>query len=102
MGKWADYCIVGVRFAPDRKQIETVRMLPDTGSLLVTGLIMARRQIVAGLQRGMTFTTALPDLKQMSYTKGRPVGIVTIDGIDYLRTDPAPIAVDDLGNLPEF
>ena len=45
MGKWADYCIVGVRFAPDRNRIETVRMLPDTGSLLVTGLIMPRRHM---------------------------------------------------------
>ncbi len=102
MGKWADYCIVGVRFARDRKQIETVRILPDTGSLLVTGLIMARRQIVAGLQRGMTFTTALPDPEQMSYAKGRSVGVVTINGIDYLRIDPNPIAADDLGDLPEF
>jgi hypothetical protein len=102
MGKWADYCIVGVRLTPDRKQIETVRMLPDTGSLLVTGLIMARRQVVAGLRRGMTFTTALPDPEQMSYAKGQPVGVVTIDGTDYLRIDTNPIAADDLGNVPEF
>jgi hypothetical protein len=102
MGKWADYCIVGVRLTPDRKQIDTVRMLPDTGSLLVTGLIMARRQIVAGLQRGMTFTTALPDPEKMSYTKGQPVSIVTIGGSDYLRIDANPIAADDLGDLPEF
>lgn len=102
MGKWADYCIVGVRFTPDRKQIETVRMLPDTGSLLVTGLIMARRQIVAGLQRGMTFTTALPDLDQMSYTKGSPIGVVMVNGVDYVRIDANPIAADDLGGLPEF
>lgn len=102
MGKWADYCIVGVRLTPDRKQIETVRMLPDTGSLLVTGLIMARRQIIAGLQRGMTFTTALPDPAEMSYAKGQPVGIVTVDGTDYLRLDEKPVAADDLGSLPEF
>jgi hypothetical protein len=102
MGKWADYCIVGVRFTPDRKQIDTVRMLPDTGSLLVTGLIMSRRQIVAGLQRGMTFSTALPEPERMSYTLGQPIGIVTIDGIEYLRVDANPIAADDLGDLPEF
>ena len=102
MGKWADYCIVGVRFTPDRKQIETVRMLPDTGSLLVTGLIMARRQVVAGLQRGMSFTTALPDSDQMSYTKGQPIGIVTVAGVDYLRIDADPIAADELGDVPEF
>lgn len=102
MAKWADYCIVGVRFAPDRKQIETVRMLPDTGSLLITGLIMARKQVLAGLQRGMMFTTALPDTEQMSYAKGHPVGVVTIDGCDYLRIDANPIAADDLGDLPEF
>jgi len=102
MGKWADYCIVGVRLTPDRKQIETVRMLPDTGSLLVTGLIMARRQVIAGLQRGMSFTTALPDADQMSYAKGLPIGIVTVDGADYLRIDAEPISADDLGNLPEF
>jgi hypothetical protein len=102
MGKWADYCIVGVRYTPDRKQIDTVRMLPDTGSLLVTGLIMARRQIIAGLQRGMTFTTALPDPEQMSYAKGPPVGIVTVDGAEFLRLDANPVAADDLGNLPEF
>ncbi|NTU65618.1 MAG: hypothetical protein HGB05_20015 [Chloroflexi bacterium] len=102
MGKWADYCIVGVRLTPDRKQIETVRILPDTGSLLVTGLIMARRQIMAGIQRGMTFTTALPDPAQMSYAKGQPVGIVTVDGLDYLRLDANPVSTDDLGDLPEF
>jgi len=102
MSKWADYCIVGVRLAADRKCLETVRILPDTGDLLVTGLIMARRQIVAGLQRGMTFTTALPDPAEMSYVKGQPVGIVTVDGNDYLRIDANPIAADDLGDLPEF
>ncbi len=102
MGKWADYCIVGVRFTPDRKQIETVRMLPDTGNLLVTGLIMARKQIIAGLQRGMTFTTALPDVGQMSYAKGQPVSVINIEGIDYLRIDADPIAADNLGDLPEF
>jgi hypothetical protein len=93
MGKWADYCIVGVRFATDRKYLETVRILPDTGDLLVTGLIMARHQIIAGIQRGMTFTTALPDLVQLSYTKGQAVSIVAVDGGEYLRTDTAPIAL---------
>ena len=102
MGKWADYCIVGVRFAPDRKRIETVRMLPDTGSLLITGLIVPRRHIVAGLHRGMTFATALPNLDQMSYTRVQHVGLVNVDGTEYLRIDPAPIAADDLGDLPEF
>ena len=102
MSKWADYCIVGARFTPDHKQIETVRILPDTGSLLATGLIMARKQILAGLQRGMTFVTATPDHVQMSYTKGQPISMVTIEGGDYLRVDAAPIASDDLGNLPEF
>jgi hypothetical protein len=102
MGKWADYCIVGVRWTSDRKQIDTVRMLPDTGSLLVTGLIMARRQVVAGLQRGMSFTTALPDLEEMSYAKGQPIGIVTVAGAEYLRIDAAPIAADELGKVPEF
>ncbi len=102
MGKWADYCIVGVRFTPDRRQIDTVRMLPDTGNLLVTGLIMARKQIIAGLQRGMTFTTALPDVGQMSYTKGQPVNAINIEGIDYLRIDADPVAADNLGDLPEF
>ncbi|HTP09033.1 MAG TPA: hypothetical protein VMP08_12335 [Anaerolineae bacterium] len=102
MGKRADYCIVGVRLTPDRKQIDTVRMLPDTGSLLMTGLIMARRQIVAGLQRGMTFTTALPDHEQMSYAKGQTVSIVTIAGVDYVRIDANPIEADELGDLPEF
>jgi hypothetical protein len=102
MGKWADYCIVGIRFKPDRKQIETVRMLPDTGSLLVTGLIMSRQQVVAGLRRGMSFSTALPDPEQMSYARGQQICVVPVDGVDYLRIDTSPIAADDLGNLPEF
>lgn len=102
MGKWADYCIVGVRYTPDRKQIEAVRMLPDTGSLLVTGLIMRRPQIIAGLQRGMTFITGLPDLVQMSYEKGQPIGVVTVAGVEYLRCDGDPVAADDLDGVPEF
>lgn len=102
MGKWADYCIVGVHFASDRKWVDTVRILPDTGDLLVTGLIMARQQIIAGIRRGMTFTTALPDPVQLSYTKGQSVNIVTVDGSEYLRADVASIAADDLGDVPEF
>ena len=102
MGKWADYCIVGVRYTPDRKQIEAVRMLPDTGSLLVTGLIMKRHQIIAGLQRGMTFATALPRPEQMSYEKGQPISIVTVDGVEYLRCNGDPVAADDLDYVPEF
>jgi hypothetical protein len=102
MGKWADYCIVGVRYTPDRKQIDTVRMLPDTGSLLVTGLIMKRSQIVAGLQRGMTFATAHPDPQQLSYAKGQVLGVVTVAGVDYLRCDAELIAADELDGVPEF
>lgn len=102
MGKWADYCIVGVRFAPDRKYLETVRILPDTGDLFETGLIMARRQIVAGIQRGMTFTTAIPDLAQMSYTKGQTVSLITVEGVAYLRTDLNPVAADSLAEVSEF
>lgn len=102
MGKWADYCIVGVHFAADRKSLETVRILPDTGDLFETGLIMARRQILAGIQRGMIFTTALPDLEQTSYIKGQAVGIVLVEGVEYLRTDAQPIAADDLGAIIEF
>ncbi len=102
MGKWADYCIVGVRYTSDRTQIDTVRMLPDTGSLLNTGLIMARRQIIAGLQRGMTFTTAVPDPEQMSYAKGQLINIVAVAGVDYVRVDADPIAADELGDVPEF
>jgi hypothetical protein len=102
MSKWADYCIVGVHFAVDRKYLEIVRILPDTGDLFETGLIMARRQILAGIQRGMTFTTALPDPEQMSYIKGPTVGIVIAEGVEYLRTDARPTAADDLGNVIEF
>jgi hypothetical protein len=102
MGKWADYCIVGVRYTPDRKQIDTVRMLPDTGSLLVTGLIMTRRQVIAGLQRGMTFATALPNPEQMSYAKGQPIILVTVEGVAYLRSDADLCAADELGGVPEF
>jgi hypothetical protein len=102
MGKWADYCIVGVRYTPDRKHIDTVRMLPDTGSLLATGLIMARSQVVAGLRRGMSFVTALPDPEQMSYVKGQPISLVAVDDTEYLRTDAEFLAADELGGVPEF
>lgn len=102
MGKWADYCIVGVHFAADRKSLETVRILPNTGDLLETGLIMARQQIVGALQRGMTFSTALQNHGQLSYSQGRAVGIVAVDGVGYLRVDGSPIAADYLGDLPEF
>ncbi len=102
MGKWADYCIVGVHFAADHKWVDVVRILPDTGDLLVTGLIMARQQIIAGIRRGMTFTTALPDPVQLSYTKGPAVNIVTVDGGEYLRTDTALLAADHLSDVPEF
>jgi hypothetical protein len=102
MGKWADYCIVGVRYTPDRKQIEAVRMLPDTGSLLVTGLIMTRQQVIAGVRRGMTFATALPDPEQVSYAKGQPIALVTVEGVDYLRSDADLSATDELGDVPEF
>ena len=102
MGKWADYCIVGVHFSSDRKWVERVRILPDTGDLLVTGLIMMRQQIIAGIQRGMTFTTALPDPLNMSYTKGQSVNLVNLDGVDYLRADANPLVGDNLGDVPEF
>ena len=102
MGKWADYCIVGVHFASDRKWIDVVRILPDTGDLLVTGLIMARQHIIAGIQRGMTFITALPDPVQLSYTKGPVVSIVIVDRDEYLRADTALLHADHLGDVPEF
>ena len=102
MGKRVDYCVVGVHFSEDRKCVETVRILPDTGDLRVTGLIMPRQQIIAGLQRGMTFTTAFIDRAQQTYELGQSVGLVVVDGTEYLRLDDSSIAADELGALPEY
>ena len=103
MGKRVDYCIVGVHFAKDRTCLETVRILPDTGDLLVTGLIMPRQQIIArSAARHDVHHGADRSNPVLTYTLGPAVGLVKVDGVEYLRLDETALAADDLGMLPEY
>jgi hypothetical protein len=103
MAKWADYLISAVRYNQAGTHIDRVMSHPDNGDSVGTGSEVTRQRVVALLDGGTTFMTIYKNPNDSNkWVRGAEVGIVTIDGTKYIRTDADKTKLDNLGDLPTF
>lgn len=100
MAKWADFCISRVRYNDKHSHIVKVEAMPDNGENLGTKVEFTREDVVAKIDRSITFVTIT--LKDGKWQKGEDVRIVRINGVKYIRTDQNQKESDNLGALPEY
>lgn len=100
MPKWADYCIVAVKYDSNRSCIAQVKALPDGGESLGGATFLDRATVVSAIQRGTTFVTAYAS--NGNYKRGEDVRVVQIGNERFIRTDANSVRADNLGNLPEY
>jgi len=99
--KWADYLISAVRYDSDKAHIETVRVHPDLGDTVGAASEWTRTKVVTTLEGGKTVCTIVKGTDG-KWSKGADVHIVTVNDVNYIRTDANSIARDNLGSLPTF
>lgn len=101
MSKWADYCIVAVRYDAKRTSIVEVEAKADTGTSLEASQKARRATVVEALESGTTFVTAFKT-NDGKWSRGEDVRIARVQGQKFLRTDANAITADNLGELPEY
>ena len=102
MAKWADCVITRVRFNTEGTHIDQVEVADDGEKGIGTKRDESRRTVIANIKGRKSYITAPPSTEQGKVTKGALVGIVTISGAEYLRTDANKTARDNLDNLPRY
>jgi hypothetical protein len=101
MAKWADFVIARVKYNREHTAIAEVETRTDTGETIAADVRRVSRQdVVASILRGTTFVTAY--VREGTWQKGEDVGLVTIHGERFIRTDSNAVRADNLGNLPEY
>ena len=101
LAKFADNLILAANYDKDRKLVDTVRSQADGGRTLGARKSQSRAEIVAALKQGHSFSTAYKNEVQVTI-KGLPVSLVSIKGVDYLKTTNDGEARDTLENVPGF
>jgi Protein of unknown function (DUF3892) len=99
--KWADYLISAVRYNAPETHIDALRLHEDKGNTVGSPTEVSRQRIVEFLEAGTNLCTIYKG-DDNKWRRGAPVGIITIDGIKYIRTDADRIKADNLGDLPRF
>ncbi len=101
MTKWADYCISHKRMNDADTHIVTVYRYKDDGESLSDGRSRTRAEIVKAIKKGVTYVT-VTKTTDGKWSKGQPVNIVKINGVEYIKTTSNSKAADNLDNLPDF
>ena len=101
MEKWADYGISAVRFNSAHTHIDRVRVHADSGDQMGAPSDWSRQDVIAAIKNGTTFVT-IPKNSAGNWTKGQPVYIVKINGIEFIKTVNNGRASDNLDELPEY
>ena len=101
MPKWADYLIYEVQFNAQHTHINRLRVFVDSGDSLGQSSEHSRQDIIASIHNGVTFSTIYKN-SQGNWDKGKPVYVMRLNGVDYLKTVNDNKLVDNLDNLPEF
>ena len=102
MAKWADYAITAVRYDSNHTFITYCHVRADNGDALQSiPEVLSRQTVIQNIKRSTTYVTAVLDANN-KWQKGAEVGVININGIDYLRTDKNRTPKDNLENLPEF
>ena len=102
MAKWADYCIHEVRYDTDHKRIVKVKAKEDKGEELGSSEILTRQKVISNIKDGIEYITVFKKDGENSWSKGKKVIIVTVDNVEYIKTESNEKKVDNLENLPEF
>lgn len=100
MVRWASYAIVGVKYNHRHSQIDIVKRRPDLDSELGDETIERREEIIRDINDGYTHVTAYRE--NGKWIEGEAVNVVTLGGVDFIRTGRNNTRSDNLGNLPEF
>lgn len=101
MAKWADYCISAVRYNTEHTHIVKVKVHTYSGDAIGNATEWIRSEVVTAIEAGKTFVT-ITRTTDWKWNKGEDVRIITVNGVNYIRTDANSKASDNLGNLPEF
>lgn len=100
MSKWADYLITGVRYNEEHTFIIVAELRKDKGGTVGNPQNRSREFIIYAIENGTTFVTAIES--KSGWLKGADVGILTVDDVEYIRTDKNETKRDNLENLPEI
>jgi hypothetical protein len=101
MQKWADYLISGVKSITGSNLINCVEVHSDFGCLVCETTIETRAQVIANIKQGISYATVFRTTLG-KWRRGEDVRVVTVDGVEYLRTDAKPEASDNFNDVPEI
>jgi hypothetical protein len=101
MPKWADYLIYEVKFNEKHTHIDRLRVYADNGDSIGQSGEYRRQTVVDAINNGTTFTTIYKNTEG-NWNKGKPVYVIKINGLEFLKTVSDNKLVDNLDNLPEF
>ncbi len=101
MADRADYYIEKVRYNKDRTRIVWACVHEDEKTKLGGAYNMLRKKIVSLMLAGKSFMTVYRN-PEGKYRKGQKIVAVSINGLEYVRTDGQAMELDLLENLPEF
>jgi len=101
MDKWANYGISAVRYNTEHTHIINVRVHVDNGDTMGSAKEWIRNEVVSAIDKDQTFITIMKD-SNGNWAKGQDVHIVSINDVNYIRSDKNNLASDNLENLTEF
>jgi hypothetical protein len=101
MDKWADYCISHVRYDDSKTHIAQVKVHQDLGDSLGVPSAWERADVLDSLRNEESFCTIIKGTDN-KWNRGAIIKIVTINGMDYIKTVKDSIEKDNLGELPTF
>lgn len=105
--KIADYAVTRVRYeyyGPQRqwKRIAEVEVRPLSGNELGNPVYWKRLEVVRRIKTPLRESFITVPSPNGQWAWGDMIGVVTINGEDYLRTDGNDKIGDNLGSLPEY
>lgn len=98
-----DYVITKVSYDNDHSRITHVKRAEYDNSTnkFGTRTEISRQSVVESIESGYDYYTVPPD-GDGGYTWGDSVGVISIDGEKFIRTDGNKVKEDNLGGLPEY
>ena len=101
MQKWADYLISSVKTNSNNPFIDTLEVHSDFGCMVCETAFVSRADVIENIKRGVSYATVFRTAMG-KWRRGEDVRVVTVDGVEYLRTDAKPVAQDNFDDIPEI
>lgn len=100
--KKPEYILLHARYAPDGRELQTVRFVRHFGYFTWDWQLMDRATLVELLRQGRRVHVGWPTEVVNQYRSGPPVELVRADGQEFIRTDRKSEAQDRLEGAPIF